>query len=241
MPLQPLRTLLLSPREFFAARPYDLGPAVVLVLVVALVTTAAFTAVGWLLAESVDGTNAADTGWTAGDCERFADMDVSTPTACASDDPSTRWVDAGGKVWSVWTGLVSVVFAGSVVGWLLIAAGLHVASAAIGGRGSFGRTATVAAWGMIPGLPQTLVAFGALGLAISGVDFASDPETLERQVQRLADTGSRPVVLAAMLAGTAWQGYVWAGGLVDARELDWPEALFAAAVVALAVLLFSVT
>ncbi|WP_255152565.1 Yip1 family protein [Halorarius halobius] len=246
--LDALLELLLSPRSFFADRDIDhhFGRAFAAVLVVAVVSSAAFLTMGWLFAANVDATYERTVAepWDEESCEQYADMTnetnlSGTPENCALSEPKTATVHASDVVWDAFLGRVPLVFVATIVGWLLIGVGLHVASAVVEGEGSFGRTLVVTGYGMVPSLVQTVFGVVAFWLAIQSIEFGGDPERLARQVERLATGGLGPLSVVGAVVGAGWQGYVWTGGLQEARDLPRGGAAFAAGVVATLLLLSS--
>lgn len=239
--LAALRALLLSPREFFGDPDPSFGNAVLVVLAVATVSTVGFLAMGWLFARSVDATVTVTTmePWGEMTCESFAEMNTSTtPPNCAIDEPRTRQVDVGSKLWDAFVGRVPLVFVGTLLGWLLVAVALHATTAFLGRTGGFRRTLTVAGYGMVPSMLQTVAAVLAIWLAVRGETFTGDPQALADQFRALT-SGIRPVATAGLLVATAWQAYVWAGGLDALHDCDREAAYLAAGVVGLISLLLS--
>lgn len=127
---------------------------------------------------------------------------------------------------------VPMVLVATLVGWLLFAVGLHVTSALAGGEGSFLATLVVTGWGMLPSVVQTVAAVLALSITLQGEQFARDPSAFANQVQGLTGAGLGPVFVGGALVAAMWQGYVWAGGLQQMRDLERSRALVAAGMVA---------
>ena len=228
-----LYTLLIAPRQFFENHPPSdsLGGALVVVLVVSLLTTLGVAAIGWTFAANIDATytETVTEPWSESACENFERMNMSTtPEPCAIDQPKTRQVDVGAKLWDGFLGQLPLVFALGVVGWLLIGVALHVASAMAGGSGSLSGTLAVAGWGMLPSVVQVLVGTTAAVLTIQGMTFASDPAAVADQLRRMSDTTFGIWGTVGSVAATAWQVYIWALGLERARNLGREGALFAA-------------
>lgn len=217
-----------------------------MVVLAALVSTAAFGAMGWLFASNIDATYTETVAepWDDDTCQQFAQMTnesnlSSTPENCALDEPKTRTVQVSDVVWNGFLGRLPLVFLGTLFGWLVVAAGLHGLSALAGGEGSFGETLAVTGWGMLPSVAGTLLGVVAFWLAVGRVEFASDPQLLADQVQRLAAGGLGPLHVVGTLLSVGWQAYIWPGGLEEARDLDRPAALFVVGVVGFALLLSS--
>lgn len=240
--LQALRELLFHPGAFFADRDaaQALGTAVIVVLVVAVVTTAGLGLVGWTLGQEIDATTTetVQEPWPESHCEQFAEMN-HTPEPCTIDEPVTREVDLGAEAWSAFAGLLPLVFVGVPLGVVAHAIGLHAVSWLAGGEGGFGRTLTVAGWATVPTLLQTAVAVGNMLVAIQSQSFATDPDLLMQQVEQLAADFESTWTVAATVVSTIWQAYIWAHGLRWARDHDPEVAYGVAAVVGLVALLFA--
>jgi hypothetical protein len=225
------------PGEFFERHPWDrlLGGAAVVVLVLALVGAAGFTAMGWVLADEMTGTSTVDNPehtpeWV---CEQHGDGAFGD----GCDEPETIEVDNGELLWEAWTdsGYAGYVFLAMLFGWPLAAAALHATSRFAGGEGSFGRTLAVAGWGMAPLVFEVLLSVGLWWYQVRTAELASDPEVLIRQIE-----GIEPLVGGAVLtvAVGLWQWYVWAHGLERARGLSREAAAAAAGAVAAVWILF---
>ena len=249
-------TPLLRPDEFFAERApgLSLARAGAVVLLVAVVTTAVVGAFGWTLSQRLTATtqienDARPPDWVCesragadGETETTAGTAGATPTGSATettgfgvdgmmqeacDQPKQRTVVVGDLFWDAFSGRLPLVFVGVLFGWPLLAVGLHVASAVVGGRGSFLDTLAVAGWGMLPGVAQAVVGFALLYAALGSIDLAgSNPEVLATQIQSLSRRARGDTALLS-LAGSCWQGYVWAFGLKRARDLSTGEAALA--------------
>ncbi len=239
-----LYALLVAPREFFETHPPgdSFGGALLVVLAVSLITTLGVAAIGWTFATNVDATYTETVAepWPESACESFEDMNVSsTPAPCAIDEPKTRQVDVGARLWEGFRGHLPLVFALSIVGWLLVGVALHVASAMAGGSGSFSGTLAVAGWGMLPAVVQVVVGTTAAVLAIRGTAFGGDPAVVADQLQQMADTTFGLWGTVGSVAATAWQVYIWVPGLERARSLDRESAVFAAGGVGVVTLVLS--
>lgn len=219
-----------------------------MVALVALVSTAAFGFTGWLFATNIDATytETVDKPFDDRDCEQFADMANETklshtPESCASGASGTRTVDVGDRIVDSFLDKLPLVFLGTFLGWLLTAVGLHLTSKLAGsGSGGFGATLAVVGWSTLPAVVQTLFGVAGLWLALQGVEFASDPEVVRVQVQRLVDGGPGLPKLVGTILAVGWQGYIWTGGLREAHDLARGEALFASGAVAVVLLFASV-
>lgn len=234
-----VRNALLRPDAFFAERApgLGLGRAALVVALVALVTTVAVGAFGWTISQQLTGTTEIPNDDRPPDwvCD---DEDASDVMRDGCDQPKQETVVIGDLFWDAFSGRLPLVVVGALLAWPLYAVGLHLASALMGGEGSFGDTLAVAAWGMLPSLLQVGVGFGLLWTALGSVDLStSNPEVLASQVESLTRR-ARGDTLVLSLGTAAWQGYVWAFGLQHARDLDTGSAAFAAGIVAFAAFLF---
>lgn len=250
-------TPLLRPGEFFAERtPLRVAPAVGVVLLVAVATTAGTGLLGMLFAEQIEGTMTVDNenrppdwvcedsaGGSTGD-STDGTTDSGTAVSAESmlqegcDEPKTREVSASKLMMDAFAERLPFVFLGPFIAWLAFAVVLHLLSGALGGSNGFGQTLAVAGWGLLPSILR-MVAVLILGyFFVQGLSLSSDPEVLTRQVEALKDTArSWPMVLVG-LAEAAWQGYVWAHGLANAREMNLGDAAMAAGLLAVAVFVF---
>lgn len=257
-------TPLLRPGEFFAERtPLRVAPAVGVVLLVAVATTAGTGLLGVLFAEQIEGTMTVDnenrppdwlcedsTGGSTGDSTDgttgAADGTTDSGTAVSAesmlqegcDEPKTREVSASKLLMDAFAERLPFVFLGPFLAWLAFAVVLHLLSGALGGSNGFGQTLAVAGWGLLPSILRTVVVLILGYFFVQGLSLSSDPEVLARQVESLRDTArSWPMVLVG-LAEAAWQGYVWAHGLSHAREMNLGDAAMAAGLLAAAVFVF---
>lgn len=241
--LHDLRTLLFRPRSFFQSHPPEdsLGSAALVVVAVAALTAVAFVAIGTYMASQIDATVTVTTmePWPESTCQSFAEMDGPLPERCTIDEPQTEQLSIGAELRDAVVQRVPVVFFGTLVGWLLVAVALHAVSAFTGNSGSFAATLSVTGWATPAQLVQTVLGGVGLVLLLSGVDFASDPEVLADQLQRLSDTTGTRIGAAGALLAAGWQAYIWTHGLRESHDTSYGGAAAASAVVA--VLLFLVS
>lgn len=253
----------MSPREFArtlfraVARPHryfeenapsdSLGQAAVVVLFVAVVSSLAFLALGWVLSQQIDVTTTVTTmePWSDARCAPFREMNSSSnvsslPEPCTIDEPRTKQVHLGQKAYSVFAERIPFVFFGVLLGWPLTAIGLHVLSAFSRSEGSFANTLAVAGVGMAPSVLQALAVTGTMAWKARSMTFGSDPATVANRLREIAESASDPVVIAAILAVAVWQAWIWAAGLERARNMDPGSAKAAAGVVALLGAIFSI-
>ncbi|UPV99024.1 YIP1 family protein [Halorussus gelatinilyticus] len=236
-------TPLLRPDEFFAERApgLSIGRAAAVVLVVALLTTVVVGAFGWTLSQRLTATTEIPNDERPPDwvCEGETNSEAEEMVQEGCDEPKQKTVVVGDLLWDAFSQRLPLVFVGVLFAWPLYAVALHVASAVVGGDGSFLDTLAVTAWGMLPSAFQAVVGFALLYTALGGIDLAaSDPEMLASQIRSLSQRARGDTVLLS-LAGAVWQGYVWTFGLKRARDLSTGGAAFAGGVVAVAVFLLS--
>ncbi|USZ69178.1 YIP1 family protein [Halorussus salilacus] len=234
---------LLRPDEFFGERApgLSLASAALVVLAVAVVTTAALGAFGWVLSERLTATTEVPNENRPPDwvCDDEPETEAEERMHEDCDQPEHRTVAVGDLLWDAFVDHLPTVFVGVLVGWPLVAVGLHVASAVFGGEGSFADTLAVAAWGMLPTAFQVLAGLALLLVSLNGIDLsASDPELLASRIESLSRRAQGESALLS-LAVACWQGYVWTFGLKHARKLPTGAAAFAGGGVAFLGLLFA--
>lgn len=232
---------LLRPDDFFAERApeFGLGRAVVIVFVVALITTTVVGAFGWSVSQRLTATTEIPNDQRPPDwvCEDEADTEADEMIQEGCDEPKQKTVVIGDLMWDAFSGQLPIVFVGVLLAWPLQAVALHIASALVGGEGSFFDTLAVTAWGMVPSAIQAVVGLGLLYGALGSIDFAAtNPEMLASQMQSLSERAQGDTVVLS-LAGACWQGYVWTFGLKHARNLPTGSAAFAGGGVAVVVFL----
>jgi hypothetical protein len=238
--LSAFRTLATDPQTFFQThRPANsVGGAFWVVSGVALVSTLAVAAAGAFLASQIDATVTVTTlePWPDSTCESFEDMEGPVPEACTIDEPRTKQVSVGGKLWDAVVAKLPLVFLATYVGWLLVSVGLHALSAFTDGNGSFMETLAVTGWATA--LDLVSVAFGAVGLALAvqGVDFGGDPQALAAQLQRAAGASTGVVGALGTLLAVGWQAYIWTYGLHEAHDASVSGAAFVSGIAAFALL-----
>jgi hypothetical protein len=156
------RTPLLHPDEYFEKHPpeHDLARATGVVLLVAIVATAAAGVIGWTFAQALDVMvtveNPAHTPEWA--CENFADSGLSTPEGCGADVSATTQVNLGEQVWERFRGYLPLVFVATFAAWVVAAVLVHAATAfADGAEGPFTATLAVSGWAAAPNLLQAVV------------------------------------------------------------------------------------
>lgn len=238
--LRSLRLLLFDPGEFFDDVPpaRSAASAAAVVLATSTVLTAGVGAIGWLITSRIDVTvtETVMEPWPDWRCEGF---DEVTPEPCTIDEPVTRQVDVGQAVWEEFVGYLPVVFVAALVGWVVVAAGLHVVSAVYDAEGGFGSTLAVAGWATVPQVFTTAVVVGVTWFRLRSVEFASDPDVFADQMARMVSPSTGEVGILVTLVVTVWQAYIWAHGLTRARDLAFGEAATVAGVVGVVSFLLS--
>jgi hypothetical protein len=233
------RTPLLHPDDYFESHTpgHSLGLTLALAFLVAAGSTAGVLGIGWVVTQSIDATVAVDNPAHTPDwvCEqqREAFTDQPTPEGCAASVPETVERDMGDLVWDAFVDRTPLVFVAIFVVWVVVAGVLHALSAVFGGEGSFVDTLAVAAWGGVPTLAQMVAGLVEISLQIQSLTFGSNPQQVAAEIQRLAAGGhSLPWYLVAAVVAL-WQAYLFAFGLVHARDLDLDAAALVAGSLAL--------
>lgn len=236
--LHTLQLVLFKPGRFFEERPprRSLGGAIGVVLLSALLVTIGAAILARVLVAQIDVTitETVMEPWSDQQCAGFDDH---TPRPCEIDEPVTREVDVGEMIWGELLSLFPLMFIAVVISWIFIAIGLHLVSAILGGNGSFGATLSVAGWGMLPIVFSMFAGVVQSYFVLRGMDFANDPEVLLEQMELLAETGIGFGGVAISLVTAVWQGYIWLHGLRHGRDLSYEQALIAAGVVVVLMLL----
>lgn len=233
------------PHRYFEEHPPadSIGQAAVIVLLVATLSSLAFLALGWVLSQQIDVTTTVTTmePWSDARCEPFREMNnTSPPEPCTIDEPRTKEVHLGEKAYSVFAERVPLVLFGVLFGWPLTAIGLHLFSALGQSEGSFANTLAVAGVGMAPSVLQTFAVTGTMAWQVQSMTFGSDPATVTNRLREMAEAGTHPVVITAILVVAVWQAWIWAAGLERARNMDAGGAKLAAGLVALLGAIFSI-
>jgi hypothetical protein len=237
--LQALRELLLTPATFFRDRRIglSLGAAVAVALAVVLVSTVGAGVIGWLLSQQIDATRTVTVAepMSGPICDPMDNPNTGesfmTPSECTLEEPVTKQVDVGTEFWQEFTRLLPLVFVGGILGWVLVAGGLHLASYILDGEGAFVDTLAVAGWAMVPSLAQTAVFVAAGLLVIPGMEITGSTGAVAQQFRQLSGGLTAAGTVATVLT-TVWQAYIWYGGLQVARNLDEKSATLAAGAVA---------
>jgi hypothetical protein len=118
---------------------------------------------------------------------------------------------------------------GAFAVWLIYAALIHLASARLGGEGSFGRTLWAVGWGFLPGVFASLLYSASVAHAALSLP-PPDPGTLDAFGRLVRDAPLVSVMGDLGLAVTAWQGLLWSFGVKHARGLTLRRAGLVAAI-----------
>lgn len=225
-----LRDLLIEPDSFFDRRADTLSG--VEGFAVAAVVTVVLTA---LLAGALFGISQQLTGTTMVDNpdrppEAFCEDDgVAMPSMNTSgvnvsegcDQPAQVERNVGELFWQAASGQVLPIGIGIFVVWFGVGIALHVAAKLADGRGSFGETLAVTAYGMVPTLVAAAVGSVLLVWLAAEADLgAGDPERLVAQFRQFTSGASGLALTGVQLGGVAWQTYVWTYGLAHAHDLS---------------------
>lgn len=219
------RTPLVHPGRYFSDREPDRARGLVAAALFTAATAGLVFGVGAVFADRIDGTVTVDNPDRPP--EAFCDSAGGNPFEstsvpgfdCSAPEKIERNVDA---VLNDAVGqLLGPALVGAPVGLLVAAASLHAGTALAGGRGGFGATFTVTAWGFVPAVVAMPVSLALLWLTMDPVIVtpATDPETLRTTVTGSFDPHSPPL-LAVNLAATAWSAVVWTAGLEHCRDVS---------------------
>ena len=137
---------------------------------------------------------------------------------------------------SVWSGAVAslpVQFFGLLAVTLGLSVVLYFGAKLSRGSAGFGATVEITAWGLLPMLIAVLV--GALTFLVfaSQADISvATADQLVTAVDPIQSGLSGLVLLLVFVAGSAWEAYIWAGGLRTVHRLHRYGAIVLAVVVA---------
>ena len=227
---------LVRPARFFEERPPTLKGAAYVVLAVALLSAVGLAATGAVLGDAVPGTATVENeAHRSGfQCEKpsqyeeggtFEEFNWTKPRGCSL--PPTKQVDLGGHARAVLTGAAFPAFVAIPLGWLLAAAAFYVLTPGGGADGDLADVLANTGWGFLPlgvlaVLRPVVVLLGAPALS-----FPDRPGPLADYVREVA-LGFEFAPLAALsLLVTAWQVYVFACGLREARDVELGRAAVA--------------
>ncbi|MFC6975599.1 Yip1 family protein [Halomicroarcula sp. GCM10025709] len=139
----------------------------------------------------------------------------------------------GAEFWQAVTDALPLVFLAVLVLWFVLGVALFLGAKLGGGRGTFGATLEVTAWGLLPTLLGVAVVCAALVVYGAQADLAVDSlAALGTRLQSLQTGFSGLAVLLLQIGVGAWQAFLWAAGLRVAHDLDRFSAVVTAVVVA---------
>jgi hypothetical protein len=223
------RTPLLRPDRYFDDREPDITRGIAVAVLVTLTAVALIAGIGFVFTEKIDGTVMIDNPDRPpeGFCETggtslpdgFGDSGFN----CSAPAEVERNID------SLITGSLGEFYGVMLIGvpimLLVVAAGLHLATAAVGGEGSFGATATVAVWGFAPTLVTTLLGLVALWLVMDPVTVATDVEPDILQQTLLESLGPwLPIASVLNIGSLLWGAVIWTFGLQAGRDVSRAQA-----------------
>jgi hypothetical protein len=142
------------------------------------------------------------------------------------------------QFWGEVTGALPLVFLGLFVAWLLLSVVLYLGAKLGGGRGTFGATLELTAWGLLPTLVTALA--GGTALVVYGLqtDLAVDSlQALGTRVQPLQTGLSGLTILLVQIGVAALQAFIWAAGLRVVHELTRFAAVVTAVLAAVALVI----
>lgn len=218
------RTPLLRPDRYFADRDPDLARGLVVAALFVVGTLAMIAVLGGIFTAKIDGTVMVDnpdrppeTFCDTGMNETFEETNVSfdcDAPAAVERDIDVVIEQAMGQFYGPLLIGVPIVFVGA-------AALLHLGTAMANGRGSFGSTLTVTAWGFAPVLVTMPLSLAALWLTMDPVTISpgTDPAVLESTLLSQIQ-GWAPIALALNAAGSLWGAAIWTFGLEHARNVS---------------------
>ena len=218
------RTPLLRPDRYFAERDPSAACGLVVAVLFVAGTLAMVAVLGTIFTAKIDGTVMVDNPdrpsepfCESGMNETFDEMNSSFD--CSAPAEIERNIDvvidrAIGQFYGPLVIGVPIVFG-------VVAGLLHLGTALADGRGSFGSTMTVAAWGFAPVLVTMPLALAALWVTMDpvtispGTDPSAFQSTLLAQIRAWA-----PIAFALNAAGSLWGAAIWTFGLEHARGVS---------------------
>lgn len=235
------RTPLLRPDRYFAARDPSAARGLIVAVLFVVGTLAMVAALGGIFTAKIDGTVTVDNPNRPS--EQFCDGPLNesfdeTNASFGCDEPAEieRNIDvivdrAVGQFYGPLLIGLPVVFG--------VAAGLlHLGTALANGRGSFGATMTVTAWGFTPVLVTMPLALAALWLTMDPITISPgmDPSAFQSTLLAQIDDWA-PIAFVFNAAGSLWGAAIWTFGLERARDVSRGAAATTALVVTGLVLL----
>jgi hypothetical protein len=120
-----------------------------------------------------------------------------------------------------------------VLSWVILGVVLHVAASLKGGSGSFGKTLSLAGWGLGPTVVVILITFALAGVTVATTRFPADLQAAAEQFGTVLANADGGFGIVLQFGAAIWQAYIFAGGLSVGHDLEWGDAAVAAGVVAL--------
>ena len=217
------RTPLIRPNRYFDDREPDIARGIAVAALVTLTVVALIAGIGFVFIEKIDGTVLVDNPDRPpeGFCETagFDDSGFN----CSAPAEVERNIDA--LIDRALGELYGVMLIGFPILLLVIAAIFHLATAAVGGEGSFGATATVTAWGFAPTLVTTPLGLIALWLLMDPVTVATgiEPDLLQQTLRESLDPWL-PLAAGLNIGSLLWGVVIWTFGLHASRDVSRPQA-----------------
>ncbi|WP_254823530.1 Yip1 family protein [Haloglomus halophilum] len=238
--MSPPSTPLRRPDRYFSERTASLGRGVAVAGLTILVLLAGVYALGWMFAANIDGTVTVDNPAYPGDT--FCDGDSPgrfTPSGCDEPEQVERNIDH--FIWKAIGTVAGQLAIGLPIVWVLVAGTLHAGSWLANGEGPFGRTLTVAAWGMVPALLGMVVTLLAFWVTFDPITVSSGQDPAAFRDQAIAQLDAmRLVGQASGVLTMAWGAVIWRFGLLHERGVSGTAASAVAAVAAVLFLLLGV-
>ena len=223
------RTPLLRPNQYFDDREPDIARGIAVAVLVTLTAVALIGGVGVVFTEKIDGTVLVDNPDRPP--EGFCETAGETPTAgfddsgfnCSAPAEVERNIDA--LIDRALGEFYGVMLIGFPILLLVIAVVFHLATAAVGGEGSFGATATVTAWGFAPTLVTTPLGLIALWVLMDPVTVATgiEPDLLQQTLRESLDPWL-PLAAGLNIGSLLWGAVIWTFGLHASRDVSRPQA-----------------
>lgn len=226
------------PGEFFERRAARLSglEGAVLAAVLSVLMTLSLAVSLRLFAGQFTGTRTVDNPAYPG--ETVCAGNGVTPGGCT--EPPTVSREVSSLLWEQVVDILPGVFVGLLILWVFLSVALYVGARLAGGTAGLGRTAAVAAWGLVPTLVVVVLAGVVLVAFAAQADLStSSPDALLTQSRQLQSGVSGLSLLLLQIGGAAWQAFVWAGGLRAVHEISRRAAVAVALFVAVIPVLIS--
>ena len=237
-----LDTLLARPERFFQQRADRLSAVRGFLLLsgLALLSTAIVGVFLRTLSNRMTGTTMVDNPDrpSKGFCENSATDMLTVDVGC--DEPEQVPVELGDLFWEAAAQTLPFVFVGIVVFVALLALLLHVFAGGFEGEGTVGDTVEIVAWSFAVDVVVIALNVGLLVLALDQVDLAvSDPNAVQRQIQRVTRTASGTATTAIQAIGLVCQVGIWTAGMHVVHDVPRARVLVTGGVLAGVLLLLS--